>query len=106
MTFVEFKKLLDEKQLFIEDIAPLIGYSNDSINNNWSKNNFVPKKAEILINLYFELTNIKNENKILKENGINKIEISDTALKIVKNKSMEKDISIKEYVSSLIISRI
>ena len=106
MTFVEFKKLLDEKQLFIEDIAPLIGYSNDSINNNWSKNNFVPKKAEILINLYFELTNIKNENKILKENDINKIEISDTALKIVKNKSMEKDISIIEYVSSLIISRI
>ncbi|MBP6281953.1 MAG: hypothetical protein KA384_07900 [Leptotrichiaceae bacterium] len=106
MTFVEFKKLLDEKQLFIEDIAPLIGYSNDSINNNWSKNNFVPKKAEILINLYFELTNIKNENKILKENDINKIEISDTALKIVKKKSMEKNISIKEYVSSLIISRI
>ena len=106
MTFIEFKKLLDEKQLFIEDIAPLIGYSNDSINNNWSKNNFVPKKAEILINLYFELTNIKNENKILKENGINKIEISDTALKIVKKKSMEKNISIKEYVSSLIISRI
>ena len=106
MTFVEFKKLLDEKQLFIEDIAPLIGYSNDSINNNWSKNNCVPKKAEILINLYFELTNIKNENKILKENGMNKIEISDTALKIAKMKSIEKDISIKEYVSSLIISRI
>ena len=33
MTFVEFKKLLDEKQLLIDDIAPLIGYSNDSINN-------------------------------------------------------------------------
>ena len=45
-------------------------------------------------------------NKILKENDINKIEISDTALKIVKKKSMEKNISIKEYVSSLIISRI
>ena len=34
MTFIEFKKLLDEKQLLIDEIAPLIGYSTESINNN------------------------------------------------------------------------
>lgn len=109
MTYTEFLSTLRSNQLSVKDIAPILGYSYNSIQNNWTKNDEVPIKAEITLDIYLELQKIKAENHNLKKkhkdlpNNCNNL-LTEKALKIASAKCIQADISLKDYLSSIIIS--
>lgn len=113
MTYKEFSILLETQDLDIKDIAPILGYSKNSISNNWSKAESIPEKALIALNLFLELKQEKEERVRLKKqleksdyDAALSNRLSEKALKIAEQKCIENNISIEEYISSLVISNI
>lgn len=107
MNYSEFIKFIKENDLTISTIEKKFGYSEKSIHNNWKKNNKIPDKALITINLYLKVKEQEQKINNLLNNSINNtLQLSPGAYKIAKEKSLQYNIRIEEYISSLIISNI
>lgn len=110
MNYKEFLDFIRTNNLLIKEIQDTLGYKNKSIINNWSKHDQIPEKALNAIKLYLELKKVKEENNRLKgkigNNQNNKVSLSEISYKIAKQKSEQYDLSIEEYISSIIISSI
>lgn len=98
---------IKKNNLSVKKIEEELGYSQKSIFNNWKKNNKVPEKALISIKMYLENRSYKsNINKLLTKERNNSISITDNAYRIAKEKSIKNNVSMEEYLSSLIISKV
>lgn len=114
MTYKNFLDILEENNLNLKTMAEYLGYNKDSIINNWPKNHLLPEKVVKAINLYLEVSKLKQENEWLKkqlaENNerLKKIDtnLNDEALEIAIKKCKDNNISLKQYLSSLVISNI
>lgn len=115
MKYQEFRDLLKKSNISVKKIASSIGYSTNSIESNWSKFDKVPPRAKLAIEMYLKLQVLENENNQLKDELTNKCydkenhikyNLSQNALRIITAKCKEKEISIEEYISSLIIANI
>jgi len=102
MTYVEFKECLNIHNLTIKKVASEIGYSTKSIENNWSKIDKIPKRAKLALDMYLKILNLQKEYN--QELNSQCFILSHSALKIAENKCKEKEISLNEYLSSLIIA--
>lgn len=114
MTYKDFLDILEKNELDIKTIAEHLGYGKDSIINNWSKYDALPEKVVKAINLYLDVSKLKQENnqltyKIteckeqLKDIDTN---LNNEALEIAIKKCKDNNISLKQYLSSLVISNI
>jgi len=108
VTYSEFINWVQNNELDLHETARFLGYSKSSISNNWSKNNEVPKKAEIAFKLFLELKMEKQKKQINESNQDSTLScnISSKALKIANNKCLENDIELDDYLSSLILANI
>jgi len=110
LNYKEFLDFIADNKLSIQELQDALGYKEKSIINNWGKSKEVPEKALKVIKLYLELKQLREENhQLKKEMGTDQsanINLSDTALKIAKQKSGHYNISIEEYIASIIISNI
>jgi hypothetical protein len=107
LNYKEFKEYLNNNYLSIKELDEHLGYSEKSILNNWKAKDKVPEKAVISIHMYTELKKLRLEiNNLLNLNPDNQIQLSNSALKIAEEKCKEKDISINEYLTSLVIANI
>jgi hypothetical protein len=106
VNYKEFLEYIKKNELSIKKIDEELGYSHKSILNNWRKNDSIPKKALLAINLYIKMRNKELEiNELLKKySDSNIIRLSDNALRIAKHKSNVNGIAIEEYVASLIVA--
>ena len=114
MLYGDFLNILNSNNLSLKEIAPILGYSKYSISNNWKKDKNIPKKALISLNLYLELEKEKTKSKIL-EKKINLQmskeildlkKIPEEVLDIAKKKCAKNNISLENYIASLIITNI
>ena len=107
MTYDEFIKYIKAKNLSISTIEKTLGYSKKSIFNNWKKNNKVPQKALISIQLYLRVKEQESAiNSLLNNSMKNIIHLSPSAYAIAKEKSLKHNVKIEDYISSLVISNI
>lgn len=107
LNYLEFMNYLKKYSLTVKEIEKELGYSQKSIFNNWKKNNFVPEKALISIKMYLTIKEQKETiNKLLKNEINNCINLSENVHKIAKDKSIRNNITIEDYITSLIISKI
>lgn len=106
MNYSEFLDYLRKNNLSVRQIEKELGYSSKSIQNNWKKKNQVPEKALYTINKFLKLKKQDLEINNLLTNEINNIQLPSHIYKIAKEKSVKNGITIEEYLSSLIISKI
>ena len=106
MNYSEFLGYLRENNLTVKQIEKELGYSANSIQNNWKKKNQVPEKALFTINKFLKLKKQTSEINNLLNNDINNVQLPSYIYKIAKEKSVKNGITIEEYLSSLIISKI
>lgn len=113
LLYEDFLNTLKNNNLELKDIAPILGYSKNSISNNWNKDENIPNKALIALKMYLELQKERNENIMLKkqlaeikDTVIVSEMISSEALNIANIKCEEYKIELRDYLSSLVISNI
>jgi len=108
LLYEDFLELLKKNDITVKEIENVLGYSKNSIYNNWGKNKKIPKHAVSNINLYIELLNLKKENQKLKlkiESSLKTV-LSDEALSIAKAKCNNNNLDLEQYISSLVIANI
>lgn len=106
LNYQEFLKYIKINNLSVKHIEQELGYSQKSIFNNWKKNDKVPDKALLAIKMYIK---IKEQDSIINKlltKKIDNVQLSPNVYKIAQEKSSQYDISIEEYIKSLIISNI
>ncbi|MCT7444610.1 hypothetical protein [Aliarcobacter cryaerophilus] len=106
MNYNEFLNYLGKNNLTVRQIEKELGYSYKSIQNNWKRKNKVPEKALYSIDKFLNLKKQNLEINNLLMNDINNIQLPSYIYKIAKDKSIKNGITIEEYLSSLIISKI
>ena len=106
MNYNEFLAYLKINNITVRQIEKELGYGDKSIQNNWKKKDKVPEKALIAINKFLKLKKQNLEINTLLNNDINNVQLPVHIYKIAKEKSIKNGITIEEYLSSLIISKI
>ncbi|AXX93616.1 hypothetical protein CPU12_10945 [Malaciobacter molluscorum LMG 25693] len=106
MNYRDFLNYLKENNLTVRQIEKELGYSPKSIQNNWKKNDNVPEKALSNLHKFLKLKKQNLEINNLLNNNINNVQLPSHIYKIAKEKSLKSGITIEEYISSLIISKI
>lgn len=106
MNYNEFLNYIKEYGFTVKQIEKELSYSPKSIQNNWKKKDKVPDKA--LKTIYKHLKLKEKDGKVNNSlnNDINNIQLPSHIYKIAKEKSIKNGITIEEYLSSLIISKI
>lgn len=106
MNYNEFLNYIKKYGFTVRRIENELGYSPKSIQNNWKKKDKVPEKA--LETIYKHLKLKEKDEKINNSliNDINNIQLPPHIYKIAKDKSIKNGITVEEYLSSLIISKI
>ncbi|RXJ80576.1 hypothetical protein CRU86_00595 [Aliarcobacter skirrowii] len=106
MNYNEFLTYLKINNITVKQIEKELGYGSKSIQNNWKKKDRVPEKALISINKFLKLKKQNLEINNLLNNEINNVQLPSHIYKIAKEKSIQNGITVEEYLSSLIISKI
>ncbi|WP_428024304.1 hypothetical protein [Arcobacter sp.] len=106
MNYNEFLDYLKENNLTVRQIEKELGYSPKSIQNNWKKKDKVPEKALTTIKKFLKLKKQDLKINTLLNTDINNVQLPSHIYKIAKEKSLKNGITIEEYLSSLIISKI
>lgn len=110
LQYKDFLDLLNKHNITIQEIAQVLGYSKYSIQNNWKAKNEIPKLAETSLKIYIELLKAKKENQELKKRLQKKTSsqmiLSSEIFAIAEAKCTNNNISLKEYISSLIVANI
>ena len=113
MTYDEAEETLQKWKLDIESFANAVGLKKRSIRTNYKNNpKGLPKYYTKLLDLYIKFENEKAKNSLLEEKASlnnlinNNIILDEKAKKIVNKKCLENNITISEYLSSLVISNI
>jgi predicted DNA-binding protein YlxM (UPF0122 family) len=114
MLYSDFLNTLATNNISLKEIAPILGYSRYSISNNWKKDEDIPKRALISLNLYLELKKEKEKNINLKKQldlsknskNINLKNIPTEVVDIANKKCLKTNISLENYISSLIMAHI
>ncbi|MBU0719723.1 hypothetical protein KJ877_00115 [bacterium] len=114
MRYAELEKSLNEIGLDLESFANAIGLKERSISTNYKNKPIdLPKYYIKLLNLYIQFQNEKTKNTLLEEKQSSDIVLIDCnevlnkkAKEIVHKKCLENNITISEYLSSLVISNL
>lgn len=107
LNYSEFMKYIKENNISVKKIEEELGYSQKSIFNNWKKSNKIPEKALISIKMYIDIRNYESTiNKLLTKEKNNCVNLTNNAYRIAKEKSIKTNITVEEYISSLIISNV
>jgi len=104
VTYQEFINALAENNVHIKDIALALGYSKESISNNWKKTDEIPKRVTLSMDMYFRLKDIEENNKIEYKLGENIL--SEEAIRVAKEKCKKHNLTLESYLSSLVLSHI
>lgn len=114
MKYEDLEKTLNKYDLGLNSFADAIGLKARSITTNYkNKPKDLPQYYDRLLDLYIQLQNEKVKNVLVEEklsfdnDLINCDKVLDKkAQKIAQQKCIENNISISDYLSSLIISNI
>lgn len=113
MTFEELKSLLLANNIELKEVANALNYNIQSISNNWKNNKPIPQKAELLFTSYINLEIEKRKNLDLQQQleqykkGSNLSDyLSTKALNIAQEKCTKNNLTIEEYLSSLVMAKI
>nr|MDD3720809.1 hypothetical protein [Candidatus Gracilibacteria bacterium] len=117
MKYTELIDFLKEKGIDFKYIIEYLGHQENSSRNNWSKRERegrdIPAYVEIALDLYLKFEEEKAKNNKLEEDinfinqkTLNSELLSKKAIEIASKKCSENDITLKEYLSSLIVSKL
>lgn len=104
MTYQEFINTLEENNVHIQDIALALGYSKESISNNWKKADKIPKRMILSMDMYFRLKDIEENDK--KEYKLSENILSEEARGVAIDKCKKHNLTLESYLSSLVLSHI
>ncbi len=104
VTYQEFIHELEIHDTDIKDIALSLGYSKESISNNWKKTNKIPKRVTLAMDMYFRLKDIEKNDK--REYKYSKDILSKEAKRVATNKCKKHNLTLESYLSSLVLSHI
>ncbi|HUH43142.1 MAG TPA: hypothetical protein VLZ29_08490 [Sulfurimonas sp.] len=114
MRYEELEKTLGIYKLDLDSFADAIGLKARSISTNYkNKPKDLPKYYDRFLDLYIQLQNEKVKNVLVEEKlsfdndliNCDKV-LDEKAQKIAQKKCIENNISISDYLSSLIISNL
>jgi len=100
VTYQEFICKLKKQNTDIKDIALALGYSKESIVNNWKKTNKIPPRVILAMDMYFKLQD-KEKSDMFNENVLSK-----EAMLIAKYKCEKYNITLTNYLTSLVLSHL